>query len=133
MKVHSTLNPMMQTTIGLSRFSSFLSLRMQCAHRQSRGLFMGSNVGLKVGKKRWANILGFVERIAKKTTEQPTVNQIIMKNINTLTPCNKVLPPTKGNESNLPFYSLFFFFHYFLFFWFLFFFSFFLLFFFFTK
>ena len=65
----------MQTTIDLSRFSSSLPLRMQCAHRQSRGLYLGCNVGLKVGEKRWTNILGFVELIAKKTMEQPTIDQ----------------------------------------------------------
>jgi len=59
---------------------------MQCAHRQSRGLFMACIVSLKVGAKRWTNVLGFVELIAKKTMEQPTTNQIIMKSINTLTP-----------------------------------------------
>jgi len=51
---------------------------MQCAHRQSRGLYLGCNVDLKVGEKRWINILGFVELIAKKTMEKPTIDQIIM-------------------------------------------------------
>jgi len=75
MQVHSRFNPMMQTTIGLSRFSSSLPLKRQYAHRQSRGLYLGCNVGLKVGKKRWTNVLGFVELIAKKTIEQPTIDQ----------------------------------------------------------
>jgi len=51
MQVHSRLNPMMQTTIGLSRFSSSLPLRMQCTHRQSRWLYLGCTVGLKVGER----------------------------------------------------------------------------------
>jgi len=59
---------------------------MQCAQRQSRGLYLGCNMGLQVGEKRWTNVLEFVELITKKTMEQPTINQIIMKNINTLTP-----------------------------------------------
>ena len=39
---------MMQTIICLSKFSSTLPLRLQCAYRQSRGLYLGCNVGLKV-------------------------------------------------------------------------------------
>jgi len=111
MQIHSRLDPidpMMQTTIGLSRFSGSLALRMQCAYRQSRGLYLSCNVGLKVGKKRWTNVLGFAELIAKKTMEQPTMNQIIMKNINTLNPYNKVLPITERNELNVPFICCFF-------------------------
>jgi len=76
------------------------------------------NMGLKVGEKRWINILGFVELVAKKTTEQPTMNQIIMKNINTLTPYDKVFPTTKGNELNLPFIHCFFLSFFLFFFWF---------------
>jgi len=48
-----------------------------------------------------------MELIAKNTMEQPTLDQIIMKNINTLTPNNKILPTTKGNELNLPFILFF--------------------------
>jgi len=51
---------------------------------------------------------GFVELITKNTMEQPTMNQITMKNINTLTSYNKVRPTTKGNELNLPFIRWFF-------------------------
>jgi len=32
---------------------------MQYAHRQSRGLYLGCNVGLKVGERRWTNDLEF--------------------------------------------------------------------------
>jgi len=66
--------------------------------------------------KRWTNVLGFVQLIAKNTMEQPMINQIDMKNINTLTPYNKVLPTTKENELNFPFIRGFFpslFFHFF--------------------
>ena len=45
----------------------FSTTKMQCAHRQSRGLYLDCNVGLKVGEKRWINVLGFVKQIAKKT------------------------------------------------------------------
>jgi len=38
----------METTIGLSKLSSSLPLRMQCAHRKSRGLYLGCNVKGKV-------------------------------------------------------------------------------------
>jgi len=37
---------------------------------------------LKVREKRWTKVLGFVELIANKAIEQPTINQIDMKNIN---------------------------------------------------
>jgi len=74
-QVHSRFNPMIQTTIWLSRLSSSLPLRMHCAHKQLGGLFMGCNVSLKVGKRRWTNVLGFVELIAKKTMDQPTIDQ----------------------------------------------------------
>jgi len=37
--------------------------------------FMGCNVGLKVREKRWTNVLVVEELIAKKTMEQPTINQ----------------------------------------------------------
>ena len=47
--------------------------KMPCAYRQSRGLYVGGNVGLKEGKKKWTNDLEFVELIAKKTMEQPTI------------------------------------------------------------
>ena len=106
MQVHSRLDLMMQSTIGLPRLSSSLPLRMQCAQRQSRGLFMGYNVGLKVGERGGQMILGFEELIAKKTMEQPTKMKI--KIINTLTLYNKVLPTTKGNELNLLFIYCFF-------------------------
>jgi len=49
-------------------------------------------VGLKVVEKRKKNILGLVELIAKKTMEQPTINKLIMKNINTLTLTTKYFP-----------------------------------------
>ena len=101
------LNPMKQSTIGLPRFSSSLSLRMQCAHRQSRGLYFGFNVGKQVGKKKWTNDLGFVELMAKKTMEQSTITKMKIKIINTLNPHNKVLPTTKGNELNQPFICFF--------------------------
>jgi len=52
---------------------------------------------------------GNVDLKSMKTMEQPTMNQIIMKNINTLTLYNKVLPTTKGDEFNLPFICCFFF------------------------
>jgi len=51
--------------------------------------------GLKGREKRWTNVLEFVELIAKKTMEQPTMKHIIMKNINTLTPYNKVFNATR--------------------------------------
>jgi len=36
---------------------------------------MSCNVGFKVRGKKWTNVLGVVELIAKKTIEQPTINQ----------------------------------------------------------
>ena len=117
MQVHSRLNPMKQSTIGLPKFSS--SLPLKCNMLMTiRGLFMPCKVGSKVGEKRWTNIWGFVELIAKKTMEQPTMSQIITKNINTLTTCNKVLATTKGNELNLPFICCFVFFPIFIYFYF---------------
>ena len=52
---------------------------------------MGCNVGLKEGQKDWTNDLEFVELIAKKTIEQPTINQNEMKIANTLIP-NNIVP-----------------------------------------
>ena len=43
----------------LVKVLKFSSTKMQCAHRQSRGLYLGCNVGLKVGEKRWTNDLKF--------------------------------------------------------------------------
>jgi len=51
----------------LVKVHKFPTTKMQCAHRRSRGLFSGCNVGLKVGEKKWTNDLEFVELIAKKT------------------------------------------------------------------
>jgi len=59
-------------------------------------------------EKRWTNVLGFVELMGKTTAEQPTINHIDIKNINTLTPYNKVLPTPKGNELNFSFIRCFF-------------------------
>jgi len=59
----------------LTKILKFSTTKMQCAHRQSRGLRLGCNVDLKVGEKRWTNDLEFVGLIAKKTMEQPTMNQ----------------------------------------------------------
>jgi len=52
---------MMQSTIGLSRIKilKFSTTKMQCAHRQSRELYLGCNVGLKVREKRSTNDLKF--------------------------------------------------------------------------
>jgi len=59
----------------LAKIIKFSITKMHCAHRQSRGLYMGCNVGLKEGEKKWTNDLEFVKLIAKKTMEQPTMNQ----------------------------------------------------------
>ena len=110
----------------LAKILKFSTTKMQCAHRQSRGLFMGCNVGLNVGETRWTNVLEFVELIAKKTMEQPTMNQNENENENHQhsIPNNIVLPTIViGNESTMPFIQIhsFFLFFYFLFFSFLFF------------
>jgi len=76
---------------------------------------MGCNVGLKVGKKIWTNILGFVELIAKNTMDQLTIDQIGIKSTKTLTPIEG-LPQIKGNDLNMPFIHCFFLYFYFLFF-----------------
>ena len=57
----------------LAKILKFSTTKIHCAHSQSRGLYMGGNVGLKEGEKKWTNDLEFVELIAKKTMEQPTM------------------------------------------------------------
>jgi len=58
---------------------------------------------LKVEGKEMDKCFGNVQLKAMKTMEQPTMNQIIIKNINTLTPYNKVLPTTEiGDELTMP-------------------------------
>jgi len=59
----------------LAKILKFSTTKMQCAHRQLRGLYMGCNVGLKEWEKKWKNDLEFVELIAKKAMEQPTMTQ----------------------------------------------------------
>ena len=49
--------------------------RMQCTHNNQEDLFLCCDMGLKVREKRWTNNLGHVELIAKKTMEQPIMNQ----------------------------------------------------------
>jgi len=65
-------------------------------------------VGLKVKEKKLTNVLSFLELKAKKAMEQPTINQTIIININTLTPYNKVLRTTdNGNKLTMPFIPFF--------------------------
>jgi len=59
----------------LAKILNFSATKMQCAHRKSRGLYVGGNVSLKEGQKKWTNDLKFVELIGKKTMKQPTMNQ----------------------------------------------------------
>jgi len=76
--------------------------------------YLGCNVGLRVKGEKWTNVLRFVQLIAKKTMEQPRIVQIIIININTLTPYNKVLPTIyKGNKLIMPFIYFFIFFWFF--------------------
>ena len=57
----------------LAQILKLSTTKMQYAHRQSRALYVGCNVGLKEGEKKWRNYLEFVELIDKKTMEQPTI------------------------------------------------------------
>jgi len=59
----------------LAQILKFSTTKMQCAHGQSRRLYMSGNVGLKEGEKKWTNDLKFLELIAKKTMEQPIMTQ----------------------------------------------------------
>jgi len=52
-------------------------------------------MGLKEGEKSWTNILGFVELIAKKTMEQPSINQGNIKSTKLLT-LIEALPQIEG-------------------------------------
>jgi len=76
----------MQTTIGLSKFSSSPSIRMECAHRQSRGLYLFVRRAERSKEEQWTNVLRYGQLIAKKTMDQSTTVQIIIMNINTLIP-----------------------------------------------
>ena len=97
MQVHSRLNPTMQTTICLSRFSN--SLPLSCnVHMVMKWSFMGCNVDLKVREKRWTNNLEYVELKAMKTMKQALINQHENEHYKHSTPNQKQSPQWIGNE-----------------------------------
>jgi len=61
--------------LELVKVLKFSTTKMQCAHDNQEDFTWGYNVGSTVGEKRWTNDLEFVELIAKKTMEQPTMNR----------------------------------------------------------
>jgi len=75
--------------------------------------FLGCNVGIRVKGEDIDKQFSNMELIAKKTREQRTMSQIIIKNINTLTPYKNVLPQYIGNELTISFWSHFFLFLFF--------------------
>ena len=99
--VHSILIPMMRTTIGFLRFSSFLPLECK-VHMTIKRLFLGCNVGLKVKGEEVDKWFGNAKLIPKKTEEQPTMNQRNKNNTNTLTLTTNHSLQLIGNELTMP-------------------------------
>jgi len=98
---------MMQSTICLPRLSNSLLLKCN-VHKIIKRSFHGLQCGLKGRRKEVDKYFGNVELKAKKTMEQPTLNQGNIKGTKALT-LIEVLPQIKGNELNMCFYPFFFF------------------------
>ena len=77
-----------------------------CDNKIIKRSVMDCKVGLRVGGKKWTNVLAMWSYKAMKTMKQPTLDQRNIKSTKSLTSIG-ILPQIRGNELSKPFIHCF--------------------------